>query len=71
VLPELRAAVRSGLLRDGNLELTAYVLWGALMGAGDYLCYAGDASVKTIATAYLDLMRRGIAASEGRAVPNY
>jgi hypothetical protein len=66
VVPELREAVRAGLLREGNLELQAYVLWGALMGAGDYLRYAGDASVKSVANAYLELILWGTAASGGR-----
>jgi len=63
VVPELREAVRAGLLREGNLELQAYVLWGALMGAGDYMRYAGDASVKSVASAYLELILWGTAAS--------
>jgi AcrR family transcriptional regulator len=62
VVPELREAVRAGLMRDGNLELNAYVAWGALMGAGDFMRYAGDASVKTVASAYLELMMWGSAA---------
>jgi AcrR family transcriptional regulator/predicted DNA-binding transcriptional regulator AlpA len=61
VVPELREAVRAGLLRGGNLELNAYVAWGALMGAGDFMRYAGDASVKTVASAYLDLVLWGTA----------
>lgn len=65
VVPELRGAVQSGLWRDGNLELQAYVLWGALMGAGDYMRYAGDASVKTIASAYLELTLWGMAETRG------
>jgi AcrR family transcriptional regulator len=63
VVPELREAVHAGMLREGNLELQAYVLWGALMGAGDYMRYAGDASVKSVASAYLELMLWGTAAS--------
>ena len=65
VLPELQEGARAGLLHDGNLELTAYVLWGALMGAGDYMCYAGDVSAKAVADAYLELMTRGIAKLAG------
>lgn len=61
VLPELREAVRSGLMREVNMELQAYVLWGALMGAGDFMRYAGDASVKSVAGAYLELMMWGSA----------
>jgi AcrR family transcriptional regulator len=67
VVPELSEAVRAGLLREGNLELQAYVLWGALMGAGDYMRYAGDASVKSVASAYLELMLWGTAASRAEA----
>jgi AcrR family transcriptional regulator len=63
VVPELRDAVRAGQMRDVNLELYAYVLWGALMGAGDFMRYAGDASVKTVASAYLELMMWGAAQS--------
>jgi len=63
VVPELREAVRAGLMRDGNLELNAYVAWGALMGAGDFMRYAGDVSVKTVARAYLELVMWGSAVS--------
>ena len=66
VVPELRAAVREGLLRDVNVELLAYVLWGALMGAGDFMRYAGDAPVKTVANAYLDLLLWGTASAKQR-----
>lgn len=62
VVPELRDAVRAGLMREVNLDLQAYVLWGALMGAGDFMRYAGDATVKTVAGAYLELMMWGSAA---------
>jgi AcrR family transcriptional regulator len=55
VVPELRDAIRAGWLRDVNIELLAYVLWGALMGAGDFMRYAGDVPVKKVASEYLDL----------------
>jgi hypothetical protein len=65
VVPELELAVQAGLYRPGNLELDAYMLWGALIGAGDFLCFAPStkgtqiASIPAIASAYLALMSGG------------
>jgi len=60
VLPELQQAVKHGLYRDGELELDAYILWGALMGAGDFRAFVRADPVDAIARAYLDLMSLGM-----------
>jgi len=59
VVPELRQAVHDGVYRDADLELHAYMLWGALMGAGDFMRFVRADGVGTIARSYLDLMTFG------------
>jgi hypothetical protein len=67
VVPELRQAVGDGLYRDVDLELHAYMLWGALMGAGDFMTFVRAEPVKTIARAYLDLIMLGTLPADARA----
>ncbi len=59
VVAELELGVQAGMYRPGNLELDAYMLWGALMGAGDFMAASPGASVKAIAQAFLELMTLG------------
>lgn len=59
VVPELQQAVRNGLYRNGDLELDAYMLWGALMGAGDFMVFVRRDPHETMARAYLELMTFG------------
>ena len=59
VLPELQQAVRAGWYRPGDLELHAYMLWGALMAAGDFRTFVRGDPIETIALAYLDFVTLG------------
>lgn len=59
VVPDLRRAVRAGRYRAGDLELDAYMLWGALMGAGEFRAFVRADSTDALADAYLRLFTLG------------
>lgn len=59
IVPDLRAAVDAGLYRDADLELHAYVLWGAMMGLGDFRAFVRADPIDDVATAYRDMILHG------------
>jgi AcrR family transcriptional regulator len=59
VVPELRQAVADGMYRDADLELDAYMLWGALMGAGDFMTMVRRDPITSVSRAYVDTMANG------------
>ncbi len=67
VKPELDAAIGAGEYRDADTELHAYLLWGALMAAGDRLLLDERYSIDGVANAYLDLITLGTLPREGGA----
>jgi AcrR family transcriptional regulator len=59
VVPELRQALADGMYREADLELDAYMLWGALMGAGDFMTMVRRDPIASVSQAYVDMMADG------------
>lgn len=59
VKPDLDAAIAAGQYAPADTELHAYLLWGALMAAGDRLLLDDRYSIEGVADAYLNLVTLG------------
>jgi AcrR family transcriptional regulator/predicted DNA-binding transcriptional regulator AlpA len=59
VTADLDAAIAAGEYRQADTELDAYLLWGALMAAGDRMLLDDRYSIDHAADAYLDLVTLG------------
>lgn len=51
--------MRAGIYRGGNAEFDAYVLWGAVMGLGDWLTLRGGPSQREAVARFLELTQQG------------
>lgn len=60
--PHLRQQREAKLIRPFDTELLAYMLWGALMGAGDLMMRDQRYSTEQLTDTYLDFVQHGISA---------
>ncbi|MDB4987593.1 MAG: Transcriptional regulator, MerR family / Transcriptional regulator, TetR family [Myxococcaceae bacterium] len=60
--PFLRRSIEEGRFRAFDSELLAYILWGALMGAGEFMRRRSNASLEEVVTAYVAFTATGVLA---------
>lgn len=61
--PMLKHLMRQGMIRSGDSELLAYMLWGALIGAGERFVLDGKYSLERVLEGYLAFVASGTGAS--------
>jgi AcrR family transcriptional regulator len=64
--PYLRELMQLGLAREMDSELLAYMLWGALMGAGERMSLDDKYDVTRVVQEYLGFIRSGMGAGGPR-----
>jgi AcrR family transcriptional regulator len=63
--PLIRRAIAEQRIRSLDPELLAYMLWGALIGAGERLTLDGKYSLEKVLREYLDFAALGLSGSAG------
>ena len=62
VEPSLRRAIADSALRPVDSELLAYILWGALIGAGDRLALDDRYALDDVVRVFVELVFQGLSA---------
>lgn len=65
-VPLLRRSI-SGRKKQLHPELLAYILWGAMIGAGEWLTLRGEFSLDRVLDEYVDFVSSGLLAGSSRA----
>jgi hypothetical protein len=63
VEPLIRRAIREGRVRPLHSELLAYMLWGALIGAGEWLGRGGGFTLDRALAQYVEFISFGLSGS--------
>jgi len=63
VEPLIRRAIREGRMRPLHSELLAYMLWGALIGAGEWLGLRGEFTLDRVLGEYVEFISLGFSGS--------
>jgi len=58
--PLIRRAIREGKVRPLHPELLAYMLWGALIGAGERLAQGGELTFERVLNEYVEFISFGL-----------
>ena len=58
--PLIRRAIREGKVRPLHPELLAYMLWGALIGAGERLALGGELNFERVLNEYVEFISFGL-----------
>jgi hypothetical protein len=62
-VPLIRRAIRQRKMRPLHPELLAYILWGAVNGAGEWMTLRGEFTLERLLEQYVDFVSFGLSGS--------